>query len=297
MKKFCTIILLTVLAILTATAQKKDKARVVNDATGTASYTASLNEPIAMARQKCEELAQLDAIEQAFGRAVSSVTNASNIVSGDKVTSTYQENTNADVRGEWIETNKATEFKIEFQDDHYVVTATVYGKIREITEARAELNYSIKDYRGLETTEFTQGQDRKTQRIYVDFQAPVSGNVVIYLLDQTDNKAYQMLPYKRDQRSCFPVVKGETYQFFDPDVDAKASRLNISTKKPVDYFTLCIIFSPNEIVSNFDTLGQKNQLNSMSLPKFQEWLAKARNTDRSMVVKQETITLNNKNAE
>ena len=294
MKRIITITFLLLMALVPTWAQKKDKPRTVNDAHGTFTYTAGPSESIAQAKQKCEALAQLNAIEKEFGKAISSVTDASTTVEGENVSSTFQENTNADVRGEWIETTRATEFKVEVVNDQFVVTADVWGTIREITEAKADITYRIYNFNNIETREFQQTKDRKTSRIYMDFQAPATGHLVVYLLDQTDNKAYQMLPYRDDERSSFPVKKGETYTLFNPRTDPAAKTLNLTTKKEADYFQLCILFSPNPIASNFDTKGRKNQLNSMNLPSFREWLAKARNADRSLVQKTENITIYNK---
>ena len=126
MKRIITITFLLLMALVPTWAQKKDKPRTVNDAHGTFTYTAGPSESIAQAKQKCEALAQLNAIEKEFGKAISSVTDASTTVEGENVSSTFQENTNADVRGEWIETTRATEFKVEVVNDQFVVTADVW---------------------------------------------------------------------------------------------------------------------------------------------------------------------------
>ena len=294
MKNVGFLILALLLTTTPVSAQKKNKPRIIENAHGIATYVAEGNEGILDVKKKALKKAQLNAIEQAFGTALNSITGSTSTVDGKNTSSSFHENTNAEVRGEWLEDSKAPVYKL-VSDDPLTYRVEVWGTIQEITAAKIDLNYRIYDYQDRETLEFQQTAIRESSHVYLDFHSPVNGNLVVYLLDETENKANLMLPYTNDHRPAYPVESGELLTFFKNRFQGKSTKMRLSTSKKVDYFQLYIIFSPNTINSSFDVKGTNSrQLNSMSIDKFHSWLAKTRNMDRSMVVNQETITLYNK---
>jgi len=293
MKNIRYIALAILLAATSLAAQKKAKPKVLETHV-VATYTAQGNEKnIQEVRNNALKAAQLKAIEQVFGTSLSSTTGSTSTVDGDKSSTSFHENTHAEVRGEWVEDTKAPVYKM-ISDDPLTYQVEVWGTVREIVTAKIDITYKIYDYKGQETTQFTQTGLKETSHVFLDFFSPVKGNLVVYLLDETEDKAYLMLPYKYDTRPAYPIEKGETVTFFKDKFKDKSTRMRLTTPKEMDYFQLYLIFSPNDIFSNFEEKAKGTyKLNTMSIDKFHDWLTKAKNTDKSMIVNQETITLTN----
>lgn len=280
------------LMTLPVAAQKKGKPEE-KEAHGVATYVAQGNESISDAKKKALQAAQLDAIQKAFGTSLIAEKDQRTIISGQNTSSTYRENTNAQLRGEWLEDTQAPHYEI-LNDDPLTYRVEVWGKVREILEAKVDITYRIYNSQNQETLEFQQTGIRETSHVYLDFTSPVAGNLVVYLLDETEGKAHLMLPYKNDTRPAYPIQKGETVTFFKSPFQGKSTRMRLTTNREADSFQLYIIFSPNTIYSNFDQIGKGNKLNAMDIDKFYEWLNRAKSTDKSMIVNSENITLENK---
>lgn len=284
------------LAVLPVAAQKKAKPQTKDDAYGSVIYTMQDNETKQQARENAIKRAQKAAIEEAFGKDVSSIEESTSTIDDDNGSSSFRENINAISRGEWIDDNKAPVFTIVDPRDPWTFKVEVWGKIREITEARAAIEYTIMNFKNEETTNFYKTGETGPNRLFLDFKSPVSGNLVVYLVNPDDDEARLMLPYKNDERPSYPIEKGVTYNFFKGTFKGKGTYMGLApadkVRKKTYAYQLYVIFSPNPISTNIDNTGKSSkEVPVLSLPKFRDWLAKARATDRSMDVRPVTITL------
>ena len=105
------------------------------------------------AKLRCIEWAKTDAIEQAFGKSITSNiidTNMSSTGAEGTVESSYfWMNTEAMSRGDWLGDTREPEINVEYIKGELFFTAEVWGKAREITRAKTNLKWSIlKDVEG-----------------------------------------------------------------------------------------------------------------------------------------------------
>lgn len=107
----------------------------------------------------------------------------------------------SEVKGEWIETIGKPRFDISYEKDILVVRVAVKGRIREIVSSTIDvkslvLRNGIEDR--FESNSFKSGDD-----LFVSFQSPTSGYLVVYLID-ADQRAFCLLPYQNMESGCFP---------------------------------------------------------------------------------------------
>lgn len=264
---------------------------------GTYTYIVGDNDDISLreAKVKCIELVKAEAIKAEFGEMITSDVIDTNLeTNGEATSSFFWENTVAMAKGDWLGDTKSPELDIEYKDGKLVFKAEVWGKVREIVQAKTDLKWNImKEILGQksETTSFVSGE-----RIFVRFRSPSDGYVAVYLI-VGDDETSCLLPYRKDPSGMFKVRNGKEYIFFDKDEDPRASFYKLSTLHEKEANQLVVIYSPNPFAKCTDITGDARHPNSLSTHDFQKWLLKCQRADRDMVVAKKWVTIRKNNSE
>lgn len=126
----------------------------------------------------------------------------------------------SEVKGEWIETIGKPRFDISYEKNMLVVRVAAEGRIREIVSSTINvkslvLRNGIEDR--FESNSFKSGDD-----LFVSFQSPTSGYLVVYLID-ADQRAFCLLPYQNMESGCFPVEANKRYVLFSIKITLKSA--------------------------------------------------------------------------
>ena len=273
------------LLTLEATAQK------TSNVSGKYVYTISDNDNITLkdAKMRCIELAKADAIKKTFGEMITSdVIDYNSEINGEAANSYYWENTVAMARGEWLADTKTPVINVEYVDGKLVFTAEVWGKAREIIQAKADLNWSVlKEESGekITTTSFISGD-----RVFLKFRAPADGYLSVYLI-VGDDETSCLLPYPKDALGRYFVRGGRDYILFDKERDPMSPFYRLNTNRPVEDNELVVIWSPNPFTKCNDITGDARHPNSLSTRDFQKWLLRVQRQDHDMVVDKRRIKI------
>ena len=280
------------LSLLTPTMVMAQRTATVQ---GTYTYVVGDNDNITLreAKLKCVELAKADAIKTEFGELITSDVIDTNVETNGEASSSYfWENTVAMAKGDWLGDTKAPEISVTYVNGKLIFHANVWGKAREIIQAKADLKWSIlKDGNDqkVETTSFNSGE-----RIYMKFRSPSAGFVAVYLI-VGDDETSCLLPYRRDPDGMQPVRSGKDYLFFEKEADPLATYYKLSTKREVEDNQLVVIYSPHPFTKCNDITGDERHPNSLSTHDFQKWLLKCQRADRDMVVAKKWVKIRKAN--
>lgn len=259
-------------------------------------YVAPDNITLEQAKLTAVDRAKIQAIADEFGTLVT------------QSNTTYVSNTNgdssidflslggSDVKGEWIETIGEPEITPSYEQGMLVIKVKISGRIREIKSSKVDLlaqvlcNGTTPQY---ERSEFMNGDD-----MFLRFQSPVDGYLVIYLLDYTAQTAYCLLPYSQSSDAAQKIEHDRSYIFFSSK-DAPTELKNI-----VDEYTLTcsssierndiyVLFSPNEFnksntIQTSDTLPRE-----ISYQEFIKWLSEIRKRNNNIQITNKSLTIKN----
>lgn len=220
---------------------------------GTSHVRVEENITEANTREKAEQLAIINAIENAFGTYTEQQTDMTirdgmtyyNIIGTTKV------------KGDWIETIKVDfieNFKKEKRDfgisNVKYITCNIRGKARK-SKPKANLDIEILNHTDIHarTTKF---YDKEP--LYVWFRSPVDGYLSIFLED--DNAVYRLLPYVGMQsnfQSGVPVIADKEYMLFSPDNNEFTGNpvdelVMVLGDKNIEYNNIYVIFSQDKYV-------------------------------------------------
>ena len=267
----------------------------VKDVNGKYSYVVEENDNITIkdAKHKSIELAKAEAIKKEFGEFITSDIISTTSETEEELRSFFWENTVAMAKGDWLADTKPAVIDVEYVDGRLIFTAEVWGKAREIKQAKADLQWQIQkeiNEKKVETADFDNGE-----RIYVNFKSPADGYVAIYLIEGDDETSC-LLPYRKDTTGKVKIKSGKNYTFFDKATDPLATNYKMSTKVPQEYNQVVIIYSPNPFTKCTDITGDAKHPNSLSTSDFQKWLLKCQRSDSEMVVNKKWIKIHNKEA-
>lgn len=232
------------------------------------------------ARLQCLELAKAAAIKAEFGEMVTS-----DVFGLDKETD--QENALAKAQGNWLGDTKQPQLSVEYIDGKLIFTADVWGKAREVIQAKTDLEWKI--------LKGEDGQDESAafdsgQRIRIQFKSPSEGYVAIYLIEEGDETSC-LLPYPQQDGQAIHVEAGTTYTFFDRQTDPNALKYALNTGHEIEKNQLVIIYSPNPFTKCNDKGGVPGRPNILSSHYFQRWLLRCQRADKDMVVNKKWVTV------
>ncbi|MCK9423849.1 MAG: DUF4384 domain-containing protein [Bacteroidales bacterium] len=286
--------------------------------------TAQVDFPDSKSRLQVEsevtELATVNALEQAFGRAViqGNSTYLKNMTTGKEVetSTTFNMIANTMVKGEVLEVldRKYEEVKgiksidgkkVEIRD----LKCTVRIKARELSESVLEFEsypLACTDPK-CRTTDF-----KNNDPLYLFFKSPASGYLTVFLDDEKQCQC--LLPYlgmAGKFEDGVPVKADQEYILFSTEKDksyftdaSKADEYVMTAESIQDQNRLFIIFSTTPIPkpgltkdSGTGELSEAEQQAGWKLPKalsseeFQKWLIKNRIHNRNILVKVVDITI------
>ena len=200
----------------------------------------------------------------------------------------------SEVKGEWIETIGKPRFDVSYEENMLVVRVAVKGRIREIVSSTIDvkslvLRNGIEDR--FESNSFRSGDD-----LFVSFQSPTSGYLVVYLID-ADQHAFCLLPYQNMEGGCFPVEANKRYVLFSiknasPELKPYVDEYTMTCSHEQEMNQVYVVFSTNSFVKAIDSKHDEGLPRELSYDDFQKWLAKCRTRDSNMVLKKTTITIN-----
>lgn len=271
--------------------------------TGTSSVPIERNMTENEAYNQAENLAIINAIENAFGTYAEQQMDMT-IKEG---TTSYDIYGGTKVRGQWIKTidkKFGENFETQKTDKGIIskkyVTCTIKGKVRQ-SVPKAILEYEILNDPNLlsRTLSFYNEEE-----LYVYFKSPVNGFLSIFLED--DKAVYRLLPYENmenDYESGVPIINDTDYIFFSPDFNSfpgySVDEIELYTSKiNVEYNYIYIIFSRDEYVKpmleNSSDIKDKNIPKQLSTKKFQQWLFTNRASSKSFQDIKIKISINQK---
>lgn len=286
--RICLLIIIILLCPTTFFAQQMKK--VVGEYT----YHAPENVSLEKAKRTALERAQLEAIADAFGTDISqhNSTRVSNKNGQSDVD--FLSMSSSDVKGEWIETIGEPEYTINYEQGMLVVKCTVKGTIREIVSAAIDINAKVlrngtEDR--FESSEFRSGDD-----LYLSFQSPVDGYLVVYLLDNNGD-AFCLLPYRNQTDGIQKISANKPYVFFSEKHVPQSERAlvdeyTLTCDNSIESNQIYVVFSPNAFIKANDKDNGELLPREIEGHSFQMWLAKVRRKDKfiNFIARQISIT-------
>lgn len=257
-------------------------------------YYAPENVTLEKAKRIALERAQIQALADAFGTIV--MQNNSILIRNENGNSSsdFFSLGASEVKGEWIETIDEPEYTISYEQGMLVVKVRVSGQARELVSAPIDFEARIlcngTDLRH-ERSDFRDGDD-----LYLYFQSPVNGYLAVYLLDETMQMVYCLLPYKNSEEVSIPVRRDKPYVFFS-EVMAKEEDCSIvdeytlTCSRDMELNDLYVIFSPNQFVKANSQNSEELLPRQLDYEDFQRWLAKARGRDKKMQLSKHVISI------
>ncbi len=234
------------------------------------------------AREKAEELAKINAIENEFGTYIAQETDihvTDGRVDFDILGSTM-------VRGEWVRTIGEVEFneaskaeKGEFGIEQNVwIQCNITGEIRECI-SRANLFVEVLNCPLIECRKTTFYDE---ESLYLYFKSPVDGFLSVFI--DVDGDAYRLIPYKSmGTLNAIEVEGDKEYILFSKKHNYSFDRgfsidaLELGTDRYIEYNTIYVVFSENEyakpILDDIKELDHGYYLpRSLSSREFKKWI-------------------------
>lgn len=283
-------------AALTLAASVASGAGKVERISSTYTYYAPSTVSLAQAKAIALDRAKLQAIADAFGTNISQAT-TTRVVNSDGESKVDLFSTGASsVKGEWVETTGEPVYKIDYTDDMLAVTVTVHGKIRPLQQAAIDLTARILR-NGLEER-FEDDSFRSGDDLFLQFQSPVKGSLLVYLVDHMAGEAYCLLPYASSEAPSYAVERDRPYVFFSPANEAETARgqvdeytMTCSGDAP-EHNDIVLLFSPGELVKSNTTASTATVPRHLSLRDFERWKADITTKDPKIQTINKTITIN-----
>lgn len=237
------------------------------------------------AKRNAIERARMQAIADEFGTAVSQ-TNFTNVSSENNNSElNFQSIGMSEVKGEWISDTKEPEISISYNENMLVITATVWGKIRE--KKHADVDLLIKTLcNGMESEKF-----KDNDHFSIELQSPINGYLSIWLIDDKLQQSYCLVPYENEsgvareiqnrKRYILLSQKDSIYPFQEETVLTSSSDRDINR--------LVIIFSSKEFFLPITDGGE--YVPELPVLKFEKWLQKNRSKDENMITIQKYLEI------
>lgn len=291
MRNFWLMLFLTSFLALPISAKKEGRVATVSG-----SYLIDIPSYMSMDQAKQEALlkAQNRAIEDEFGSSMS--TNTISWVEnrdGDATTNVIAES-QGQVKGVWLGDLEVPQYNQVLKDGKNWLEVKVKGRVRELITGGIQFEAKplcIEPRKDRATTEFKSGQD-----FFLYFRSPADGYLTIFLLDNTSNQVYTMLPYRNSGEGSYRINHDEDYFLFAPskakEGDGPIDEFVITATegKREEFNNLYVIFSPNIIYKVNSKVGQQQLTDELLLPSslpfldFNKWLIKYQQKDEDMQI-------------
>lgn len=258
-------------------------------------YTYNVPENVDLEKAKLIALdrVKIKLIADEFGTIVSQSNSTSVKNSNGKSDIDFISVGGSEVRGEWVETIGQPVFKPSFVDGQLIINVRIKGKIREFVSANA--NFKALVLRNGTDDKYEDDNFKSGDALFLSFISPVSGYVVVYLVDN-DGTAFCLLPYQNQEQGNVKVNGKERYVFFSErfspqDLKPYVDEYTITCSHTQELNQIYVIFSPNTFVRAIDGKKEETLPRELSYEDFQKWLAKSRIKDKAMTYKQFTINI------
>ncbi len=257
--------------------------------------------------EKCIMLARINALENAFGRAIfqGNSTYIENKQTGERIESKTKFLSIGDsyVNGEWLEDKKPPSCEvIKVKNGRDIMKCSVVGRAREIPDDRIEFELLPLDCpeKRCQTEAFV-----NEEPFYSYFKSPEEGYLAIYLTDTSN--AYCLLPYEGMTGSYVKVEQDKEYILFSATnahdywenvsiIDEYALTLE-NLDSPLELNKIFVLFSRTP----FDKPGLIDSIEDFTLPRylpaedFLRWLSKLRIKNQDVQVEQKVVSIKNAN--
>lgn len=260
-------------------------AQKVVTSSGTYTYYVPENVTLEEAKRTALNRAKLAAIADAFGTLVSQ--SNSTVISNQngQTDSRFFSLSGSEVKGEWIENTKEPIYNIRYEGDMLVVSVEVSGRIREIVSAG--IDFTAKILRNGTEEKFESSEFRSGDDIYLYFKSPVDGYLTVYLLDETTQEVYCLLPYKASGEGAYRIEHDQPYVLFstknEPNTPDIVDEYTITCNREVEFNDIYVIFSPNTFFkANTNKTGNDVLQRKLTYEDFQRWLVKNRKNDHQL---------------
>lgn len=257
-------------------------------------YVAPENITIEQAKLTALDRAKIQAIADEFGTLVTQ--NNSTYIENQNGNSSinFQSLGGSDVKGEWIETIGDPEFYIEYEQNLLVVNVKIKGRIREITTSQVDLIVQILcngTSPQFERSDFKNGDD-----MFLRFQSPIDGSLVVYLVDYSSQTAYCLLPYSQSTEVVQKIEHDKAYVFFSikeapPEIRNDVDEYALTCDGNIERNDIYVIFSPNEFVKANSQITENSRPRELSFNDFNEWLSKIRKRDNKIQITNKVLTI------
>ena len=286
------IILISVLLLFVAItyAQKMQKV------TATYTYYAPENVTLEEAKRIALDRAKLSAIADAYGTLVTQSNTMITSNQNGKTDSRFFSLGGSEVKGEWIETTQEPIYNISYEGDMLVVSVEVKGRIREIVSSG--IDFTAKVLRNGIEEKFESNQFRSGDDMFLYFKSPVDGYLTVYLLDETIQEVFCLLPYKASGQGAYRIEHDKPYILFSAKNDLGNANIvdeyTMTCSREIEYNDIYIIFSPNAFTKANTNESTEDVLpRQLSFEDFQKWLVKLRKIDKEAIVNNKQISIKN----
>lgn len=270
-------------------------AQKTSKVSATYTYYAPETMSVEEAKRIALERAKIQAIADEFGTVVSQST--STVMSNMNGQSDMQFFSlgGSDVKGEWIETIGEPEYEINYMDNQLVVRCLVKGKAREIVSGSIE--YMAKPLRNGTSLKFEAKDFKDGDDLYLFFETPIDGFTAVYLLDETTQTVYNILPYKGQSIPAVEVKANQEYIFFsrekaDKDDKKFVDEYTLSCENDKEFNTLYVLFSPTSIGKRNGFYSSiEDKPTNISYKDFKQWLSKSLSKDKNLQLQEVHITI------
>lgn len=239
------------------------------------------------------ERAKIQALADAFGTLVSQ--SNSTIVKNEEGKSSvdFLSIGGSDVKGEWIEILGEPKFDIFYENNALIIKATIDGKAREIKNA--SIDFEAKLLRNGTDLKFESDEFRNGDDLYLYFKSSINGYLAVYLLDETTQQVFCLLPYKSSGEPAYTIGHDKPYVFFScqkADRNPNAvDEYNMTCEHSLEQNTIYIVFSPN-MFAKANTKNEDAGLpRQLPLKEFLRWLGKCKTKDTEAQIKSITIKI------
>ena len=258
-------------------------------------YTYNVPENVDLEKAKLIALdrVKIKLIADEFGTIVSQSNSTSVKNSNGKSDIDFISVGGSEVRGEWVETIGQPEFKPSFVDGQLIINVRIKGKIREFVSANVDFKALV--LRNGTDDKYEDDNFKSGDDLFLSFISPVSGYVVVYLVDN-DRTAFCLLPYQNQEQGNVKVNAKERYVFFSErlspqDLKPYVDEYTITCSHTQEFNQIYVIFSPNTFVRAIDGKKEETLPRELSYEDFQKWFAKSRIKDKDMTYKKFTINI------
>lgn len=175
------------------------------------------------------------------------------------------------------------------------VSVKVQGKIREIKNAQIPLKVHLLR-NGIELRNeddyFRDGDD-----LYLFFQSPVDGFLLVYLIDYSEKTAYCLLPYRQSKNPSATIEHDKEYVFFSETLAEHTDKIYVDEytliceSSEVDNNDIVLMFSPSKLIKGSSEQTENNLPRQMSLKDFNKWRTDLLNKNQDVQIIQKPISI------